>query len=95
MIDVTVHEGKIEVSGHAGYAPRGQDIVCAGVTVLTQTLAASLDGLTEDNPDYTIAPGVFKIETKDLSDKARFLIDSFFIGICGIAEAYPEYVRIA
>jgi uncharacterized protein YsxB (DUF464 family) len=95
MIDVIVHEDKIEVSGHAGYAPRGQDIVCAGVTALTQTLAASLDGLTEDNPDYTIAPGVFKIETKDLSDKARFLIDSFFIGICGIAEAYPEYVRIA
>lgn len=94
MIEVTVHEDKVEVIGHAGYAPRGQDIVCAGITALTQTLAASFEGLTEDNPDYTIAPGVFRIETKDLSDKARFLIDSFFIGICGIAEAYPEYVRI-
>lgn len=29
---------RLEVFGHAGYAPRGQDIVCAGVSMLMETL---------------------------------------------------------
>lgn len=94
MIEVIVQKDEIRVLGHAGYAPTGQDIVCAGVTALTQTLVASLDNLTDDNPGYTIAPGIFKLKTKGLSAKAKLLVDSFFIGICGIADAYPDYVRI-
>lgn len=94
MIEVSVLQDEIRVLGHARYAPSGQDIVCAGVTTLSQTLVASLDSLTEDNPDYTIAPGVFILETKDLSAKAKLLVDSFFIGVCKIADAYPDNVRI-
>lgn len=94
MIVVTVDKSMVSVLGHAGYAPQGQDIVCAGVTALTQTLAASLDNLTDDRLDYTIAPGIFKLKTKSLSSKAKLLVDSFFIGVCGIADAYPNYVRI-
>lgn len=95
MIELSVQKESISVTGHAGYAPPGQDIVCAGVTALAQTLAASLDNLTDDDPDYTIAPGVFILKIKDLSEKSRTLVDSFFIGICGIADIYPDYVRIA
>ena len=29
---------RLEASGHAGYAPAGQDIVCAGASTLMQTL---------------------------------------------------------
>lgn len=94
MIEVSVQKDKIEVIGHAGYAPPGQDIVCAGMSMLTQTLASSLDNLTDDNADYTLAPGVFILKTMDLSAKAKLLVDSFFIGICGIVDAYPDYVRI-
>ena len=34
----------LEASGHAGYAPAGQDIVCAGASTLMQTLCALLAG---------------------------------------------------
>lgn len=94
LITVSVRRDTISVIGHAGYAPPGQDIVCAGVTALTQTLAASLDNLTEDAADYTFAPGMFILETKDLSAEANLLVDSFFMGICKIADAYPEHTRI-
>lgn len=30
---------KISISGHSGYAPSGQDIVCAGISTLGQTAA--------------------------------------------------------
>ena len=48
MIAVSVRKDGIEISGHAGYAEAGKDIVCAGVTALTQTLIRSLEGLTSD-----------------------------------------------
>ena len=34
MIEVRVRKNEIKVSGHAMYAPHGQDIVCAGVPAL-------------------------------------------------------------
>ena len=82
------------VSGHAGYAPTGSDIVCAGVTALTQELIRSMEGLTDDRIETDIGSGMASIQYGDLSEKGRLLIDSFFIGICMIAEEFPDYVRI-
>ena len=31
---------RLEASGHAGYAPAGQDIVCAGASTLMQALVS-------------------------------------------------------
>lgn len=33
---------RLEAAGHAGYAPAGQDIVCAGVSTLMQALVSLL-----------------------------------------------------
>ena len=35
---------RLEAAGHAGYAPAGQDIVCAGVSTLMQALVYLLAG---------------------------------------------------
>ena len=82
------------MSGHANYAPQGYDIVCAGVTALAQTLVRSMEDLTEDAIEYDISPGMVDIKYKDLSEKSRTLVDSFFIGICMIADEFPDCVRM-
>lgn len=46
MIEVRVRKNEIKVSGHAMYAPHGQDIVCAGVSSLVRTLIRSIEDLT-------------------------------------------------
>ena len=94
MINVSVQKDEIRVLGHSGYAPPGQDIVCAAVSTLTQGLIASIEGLTGDRPDYTIAPGVFILKIGDLSEKSKLLVDSFFVGIYGVTSAHPDYVRL-
>lgn len=94
MIVINAREECISIQGHAGYAEKGKDIVCAGVTALTQTLIKSINDLTMDRPEYEIAPGVFYMELKNLSEKSKILVDSFFIGLCSIAEEFPEYIRI-
>lgn len=94
LIEVSVRKDKITVSGHAGYAAAGKDIVCAGVTALTMSLVRSLSDLTEDKIEYEISPGRVDIYYGDLSEAGKLLVDSFFIGICLIAEEYPDNVRV-
>ena len=94
MIEVSVREGEIKISGHADYAVHGSDIVCAGITALTQTLIKSIKDLTDDKIEYEISSGRVDIKYGNLSEKSKTLVDSFFIGICMIAEEFPEYVRI-
>ena len=94
MIVVKATDKEITVTGHAEYAEQGKDIVCAAVSVLTQNLIKCLDTFTEDLRGYVIESGEVIIEYKNLSEQGKLLVDSFFIGICEIAEAYPEYLTI-
>lgn len=94
MIVVNVCEDRIKISGHAGYAEAGKDIVCAGVTALTQTMIKSMADLTEDKIEYDTSPGRADIYYGNLSEAGKLLVDSFFIGICQIADEFPDYVRM-
>lgn len=94
MIEVRIRPERIEISGHAGYAEYGKDIVCAGVTSLTQTLIQSIENLTDDEIEYRISPGKVEVEYRNLSEKSKTLVDSFFVGIRLIADEFPNYVAI-
>ena len=94
MIAVSVRKDGIEITGHANYAEVGKDIVCAGVTVLTQTLIRSMEDLTRDEIQYEISPGRADIRYGNLSEEGKLLVDSFFIGVCQIADEFPDHVRI-
>lgn len=94
MIAVSIRKDGIQISGHADYAETGKDIVCAGVTALTQTLIRALEGLTKDEIEYEISPGRADIHYGNLSKEGELLVDSFFIGVCQIADEFPDHVRI-
>lgn len=94
MIEVSVRLDGITVSGHAGYAEPGKDIVCASITILTETLIDSLESFTGDKIEYSISDGKVDMYYRNLSEAARLLVDSFFIGVCAVAKDYPEYVKI-
>lgn len=94
MIAVSVRLDGITIDGHAGYAEAGKDIVCAGATALTENLIDSIESLTKDEIQYEISPGRVDIHYKNLSEDGKLLVDSFFLGICGIAQDFPEHVKI-
>ena len=95
MIKVRYSNDRITIRGHSGYAPPGQDIVCAAISVLAQNLVASIKALTDDTISYDITPGKADIYYRNPSEKTKTLIDSFFIGCAAIADAYPEHVKIS
>lgn len=94
MIEVLSQLDGLTITGHAGAGPPGHDLVCAAVSTLVQTLVSSIGELTDDKVKSDIRPGKVVVEYRDLSARGRLLIDSFFVGINGVAGAYPECVKI-
>ena len=94
MINITITTDGIHVRGHAEAGPKGQDIVCAAISTLTQNLICSFERLTEDKIKYVIEPGWVDIYYWDLSDKGRLLIESFFVGVKEIAADHPDHVKL-
>lgn len=94
MIVITQHEDRITVKGHAGYAEHGKDIVCAGISALTQTFISSVEELTDAKIKYVISSGNVDINYEGFTDQAQVLLDSFFIGCRMIANEYPNNVEI-
>lgn len=89
MIKVKLRQNSIDVSGHAGAAPRGQSVPCAGVSAMTWMLGRGLKEIV-DLPDFRlhIADGHVTMEWKELTQSAEDLIDAWFLGLCDIAEEY-------
>lgn len=94
MISIEVNAERIEVSGHASYAPAGYDIVCEAVTCLCQTLVASINDLCGEPPAYTMNKGYFEIE-RPLSGRAHVLTEAFLIGCRLLAAEYSRYICLS
>lgn len=89
MITVLIASNKIHLSGHADTAPRGSDIVCSAVSALTLTLIRGLKEITCMRLSESVEPGNICIEWQTINDTGKALIDTWFLGICGIAAEYP------
>ena len=94
MIKITNTNHEIRISGHAGYAEHGKDIVCASISALTQVFIASVEQLTTDELKCDIRPGNAVIIYGNLTERAQVFLDSFFVGLKMIANAYPNHVRL-
>lgn len=90
IYDEKEHDMILQASGHAGYAPKGQDIVCAAVSCLMQTLAYSVDGGTATrDPDGDNVLRVQAAQSFDTLAKFELVTD----GLMLLAQQYPENVR--
>lgn len=94
MINVTIEQGRITASGHAGYAPKGQDIVCAAFSVLSLTLERTVDTLTDDEIKINLESGKMTAQWRQISLKGQLLIDAYIEGVKALAENYPEYITV-
>ena len=93
MIQITYNEMGdmmfLRAEGHADFAPKGQDVVCAAVSALMQTLAYSLDSGTVTCADDRNLMVVQAKQGTDSLAKFELVTD----GLILLADAYPEHVR--
>lgn len=101
MIEVYIcrsgdHYNEFYVEGHANYAEMGKDIVCAAVSALTITLENALGQLL-DVPlmeKQYVGDRNPRICIPVPSDKTDLLVGMYKIGIEGVQEAFPDYVKL-
>lgn len=99
MIQVIYNEAGDEMilraEGHAGYAEKGKDIVCAAVSVLMQTLACSVDANNTGNT-FELSDGKngnrLTVQAP-MSVLNRDKFDLVVEGLIRLAENYPENVQ--
>lgn len=77
------------MSGHANTAPWGEDIVCAAISALTHTLIKGLKEIACISLQESVESGNVCIEWQTINDTGKALVDTWFLGICGIAAEYP------
>lgn len=86
----------VEVRGHAGYAPPGQDIVCAAASVLCYALRAALEEAAAAHAAEA-ADGWTRVRAWP-ADACRARVEGMFAvcraGFWLLAESYPGCVQI-
>lgn len=103
MITVTLLENSRGIykgfvcKGHAGYAERGSDIVCAAVSVLVMNTINAIETYTEDviHVENDEKEGLIMVHfSSDLSSDAALLMDAMVLGLSGVGDQYKDYIRI-
>ncbi len=114
MIEAVLFEDKdgeligFKVRGHAGYADKGEDIVCAGVSALVMTAIQSLDRFLSRPPRVEVPGGVdgrrgeyFYVQallpytlTEDDRKTARVILGTLEIGLQMTVSEYGKYILL-
>ena len=83
----------VELSGHAGYAESGRDILCAAVSALVLNMANSVEAFTEDGFEGEMdeQTGGFSFHfTAEISPESQLLMNSLVLGLRNIEKEYGE-----
>jgi Protein of unknown function (DUF464). len=107
MITVTIHRNQkgfiqsFTIKGHANFARRGSDIVCAGVSAVTFGTINAVEALTGIVPDvdqgseggylHCRIPEGLPAETEE---KVRLLLEGMLVSLKTIERDYHEYITI-
>ena len=89
----------LDISGHAGYAAAGSDIICSAVSAIAYTAAGSLGELAglercfcEEEGRMTISLPDGMTERRELT--AAIIMETAAIGLKQVELAYGKYVKV-
>ncbi|MCI9564437.1 MAG: ribosomal-processing cysteine protease Prp [Eubacterium sp.] len=85
------------IEGHAGYADEGEDIICAGISVLAINFVNSIEGLTSDKFSQFEHEddGIIDFEFTDtISNEAEILIKSLVLGLEQLEKEYKDFISL-
>ena len=85
-----------EISGHAGYAEEGSDLVCAGASTVAVGMINAIDLLTgEKGCQVTLKKNRIKVEVIDCEDQQlQTILRVGKIQLETLQEQYAENIRI-
>lgn len=98
-IEVTQSDNILRFSctGHAGFAERGKDIVCAGISALCIALEQRITRLQKEKQteikEYIVSDGCFILHFTETA-KSEECLKTILCGFKAIERTYPENCRL-
>ncbi|WP_274649979.1 ribosomal-processing cysteine protease Prp [Paenibacillus humicola] len=87
------------IEGHAEYAKRGKDIVCAGVSAVSVGTVNAIESLAGVELPYSVRNGwlqsdIPKLEDPAVHERVQLLLESMIVMLESIAGSYGKFVVI-
>lgn len=84
---------RLAVNGHAGQAPRGQDIVCAGISAISFALLGYLQQCEAEIREISGGGGSLTVDCTG-GERVENAFDMALVGYLTIAKNYPQNVEV-
>jgi uncharacterized protein YsxB (DUF464 family) len=86
-------------SGHAAYAKHGSDIICAAISILTQTIIASLEEIVRAPLEITADASTGYLHCTWVNQpnqvkQTKLLMQTLILGLTAIQTEYPNYISL-
>ena len=85
------------ISGHAGYAEEGSDIICSSISSLTQAPVIGLEKHLNLHPSCLVnqEDGILEVALNSApTDMTQAILMTMFYSVDSVARQCPQYVRI-
>jgi uncharacterized protein YsxB (DUF464 family) len=83
----------LTVSGHAGQGDPGEDVVCAGISALVETLGLALERVVPGGAEWTVKPGDARFRLQGQDGRQEAVAETIVTGLRDLADSYPKFAR--
>ena len=105
MVRVTVLRERgtpvgFELTGHADQGAYGEDIVCAGISAITETALLGITDVLKLDAAWTREEGhvscvLSRETTPEEDEKAAIVFNTMIAGLTSLKEAYPKSLKFS
>lgn len=93
---------RMTLQGHAGAAPKGEDLICASASMLAYTVAQAVQfmfeqGMLAKKPKISIKEGSAAVVAIPREEYQAEVLHTYWVAQCGIhmlARNYPQYIKL-
>ena len=87
------------VSGHSGYAARGEDIVCAAITALVTMAEATINDVCGAKAKVRVKENDARITLTlpavcDEEESVQAVLAGLLLYLCNLRDEYPDYIEV-
>lgn len=91
----------VECSDHTGYAEHGKDIVCAGISCITQTAILGIKNIAKAKHKFLLREedGYLFLELTENQNTTNFrdaqvILNTMMCGLEDLQKQYPKYLKM-
>jgi uncharacterized protein YsxB (DUF464 family) len=98
--DADGRPARVLITGHAGFAPHGKDIVCAAVSAISIGMVNAIEEMFgvqvhgDDDEEGKLDCRLPRDVSPDVAEKIVLLFEAMLLSLKNVADVYPSYVKM-